>query len=159
MARGHDVIHVHVVRELPFAGQRIIGNSRLVLDMQSARTQILGKFLRRDELAPFMGSARNPSKHIFSSDNRQSEALQGPVEGSSDQQSARPHHQARLVKEVSRIGDMLNDFHRQYGVEDGALSDQLLRARATVIDGKISLGGMVPVSYTHLRAHETDSYL
>jgi len=44
------------MREPPFRGDRIVDHSRLILDMQSGSAQRLGKFLRRDELAPAMGS-------------------------------------------------------------------------------------------------------
>src|ERR1019366_3439698 len=39
---------------------------------------------------------------------------------------------------------MLDDFHRQDGIEDGAFSDKLLRARAAVIYGKTGLGRVLP---------------
>jgi aspartate kinase len=140
---GYDVIDVHVMREPPSAGQGIIEDSRLILDTQPGVAQGLGKFLRSDKLIPVVGSTRHPAQHIFGAENRESEALQGPVERCGDKHAAGPHHRGGLVEEASDVAHMLNDLHGQDNIEDPALGRKLLSGDAPVIDGKVCFCGMV----------------
>ncbi len=65
LLRRHHVVDVHVTRETPFAGQRIIHDARLVGDLKPRRTQCLRQFARGDELAPVMSSpAATTAEHI-----------------------------------------------------------------------------------------------
>ena len=58
LLRDHHVVHVHVGRDAPSVGERVIDHAGLLGDGELVVGEMLGEFVGGDELVPLMGTAR-----------------------------------------------------------------------------------------------------
>jgi len=89
-----------------------------------------------------MRAARQPAQQILGADNRQREGLRGTVQRRADDRAARPHERTERGEERVTIGDVLDDFERQRGVEALTRGGELFGGADPVIDLKPARRGM-----------------
>src|SRR3984957_16870019 len=135
LLRDHHVVDVRVARELPAVGHKIVDDAAFAGDMQPAPLDRNLEFVRRDELVPSMGAARQPTQDGFGADYGEREALCCAIERGDEQKPAGLHHRARLRDEEADIGDMLDHFHGEHDVEPFAGLGQLLCGHVAVMGG------------------------
>src|SRR5919204_6393509 len=141
--RDYHVIHIHVARELPAIGEKIVDDAGLVDDGESVPLERRLELVRRDGLVPSVRTARQPAQHVFGADDRQGEALERAVERGGDHDSSRLDHLRAAPDEEAKIRDMLDHFHREHDVEAFALLRKRFGRARAVVHGNAGLGRML----------------
>src|ERR1700674_1088525 len=72
-----QVVHIHVACELPRVGEDVVDHATLVDHAQAAALDRGFELVRRDELVPLVGAARQPAQNVFGADDGQRKALEG----------------------------------------------------------------------------------
>src|SRR5947199_10645680 len=80
LLRRDHVVHVHVARALPAIGDEIVDHAGLVDHTQPMPLEHGLELVGGDEFVPTMGATRQPAQHVFGTDDREREALDGAVE-------------------------------------------------------------------------------
>ena len=111
--------------------------------MQPGAAQAEHEFRRTHELPPIMRAGRQPAKHILGADNRQREGARGAVQRRADKRAAGLEERSETREERRTIGDVLDDFQRQYNVEPLGAADQRSDIADPVIDHETARRGML----------------
>ena len=141
--RHHHVVHVHVGRDGPFVGERVVDHAGLFGDGELVVSEMVREFVGGDELVPLMGAARQPAQHVFGADDGERKALPVAVQGRDHHQAAGLEHRRAALEEHADIGDVLDHFHRQHDIEAFA-HVHLLDRGAAVVDRQMALLGVQP---------------
>ena len=124
------------------SANKIVDHAGFAGDVQAGLLDGDLEFVRRDELVPLMGAARQPAQDVFGADDRQREAFCRAVERGDEHKPAGLHHRGGQLDEQADIGDMLDHFHGENDVEAFAGFRQRFGGGVAVVDGKTRLRGV-----------------
>src|SRR5271165_1476682 len=111
---GHRIVHVHIARDLPAVGERIVDHPGLVDDGEAAALERGRELVWRNEPVPPMGAPREPAQHVFRANDRQRKALERAIDGRHDEDSAWFHQLRTLLEEQGHVGDVLDHLHCEH---------------------------------------------
>src|SRR5260370_29581884 len=89
---GHHIVHVHVARDLPAVGEKIIDHPGLIDDGEAGEFERGRQFVWCNELFPLMGATGEPAQHIFCAYDSQRKTLERSVDRLHDDDPAGFHH-------------------------------------------------------------------